>query len=285
MSDFQYKAYKTVKAYENRYRSNKKIKKRGIFKKGNLKDLPNNFFIGTRMISNIAFPNKCINERGYSSFIGRYVKFRCLPKYSIKFYKILRKILRSRGTIFVYSNFKEFGGVKSFIRVLEGNGFKDYMNYNEGSKRFAVWSGDESLEIKEEIKAVFNTPKNYNGSRIKVLLGSPSIKEGVSLLRVQSVHILEPYWNQSRMDQVIGRAIRFCSHKDMAKEHRTVSIYIYIATHKNNRTIDSYIKKLAFRKNKIIKEFELALKESAVDCILNKKANVYPNEEKIKCDE
>ena len=284
MSDFQYKAYKTVKANENKNKSNKKIKKRGILKKGNLNKLPNNFFIGTRMISNVAFPNKCINEKGFKSFTGRYVKFRCLPKYSIKFYKILRKILRSRGTVFVYSNFKEYGGVKSFIKVLEGNGFKDYLTDGEGKKRFAVWSGDESLEIKEEIKAVFNNKKNYNGSKIKVLLGSPSIKEGVSLLRVQSVHIIEPYWNQSRMEQIIGRAIRFCSHKDMPEEHRMVKIYIYIATYKNKKTIDKYIKKLAFRKNKIIKEFELALKESAVDCVLNKKANVYPKEKQIICD-
>ena len=33
MSDFQYKAYKTVKANENKNKSNKKIKKRGIFKR------------------------------------------------------------------------------------------------------------------------------------------------------------------------------------------------------------------------------------------------------------
>ena len=50
------------------------------------------------------------------------------------------------------------------------------------------------------------------------MLGSPSVREGVSFKRVRQVHILEPYWNMSRYEQVIGRAIRFCSHKDLPIE-------------------------------------------------------------------
>ena len=168
---------------------------------------------------------------------------------------------------------------------MEYHGYKNYLQNGEGSRRFAVWAGDVKNEIKDEILNVFNQKKNYNGSKIKIMLGSPSIKEGVSLLRVQSVHILEPYWNQSRLDQVIGRAIRFCSHKDMDENKRKVIIYIYLAVHdKEKESIDEYIQKLAFKKNKLIKEFELALKESAFDCKLNKIANVYPNEDKIKCE-
>ena len=98
------------------------------------------------------------------------------------------------------------------------------------------------------------------------------------------VYIFLTILNQSRLDQVIGRAIRFCSHKDMDENKRKVIIYIYLAVHdKEKESIDEYIQKLAF-KNKLIKEFELALKESAFDCKLNKIANVYPNEDKIKCE-
>ena len=49
------------------------------------------------------------------------------------------------------------------------------------------------------------------------MLGSPSIKEGVSLLRIEQVHILEPYWNMSRILQIIGRATRDSNNKTHAQ--------------------------------------------------------------------
>lgn len=297
MNDFQYKSYLAVKNNEIELQSIKRNIKQDDFKlnrslrkkyrgfiEGDILNLPNNFFIGTRFISNIAFPNKGINEDGYKSFSGRYLDMKNLKEYSIKFYKILKKLKKCDGTVFIYSNFKEYGGIKSFIKVLEHHGFKDYIKNREGKKRYAVWSGDEKNHIKEEIKTVFNKKQNSNGSLIKVLLGSPSIKEGVSLLRVQQVHIMEPYWNISRLEQVIGRAIRYCSHKDMPRDKRTVQVFLYITTHPNEKeTIDQYIQKLANYKNSLIKEFELALKECAVDCSLNKNANVFKGEENIKC--
>ena len=138
--------------------------------------------------------------------------------------------------------------------------------------------------MKEEIKRVFNQRSNQYGDQIQILLGSPSIKEGVSLLRVEQVHILEPYWNMSRMDQVIGRAIRFCSHKDVPLRRRLVKVYLYLATsEKGEETVDEYIWKLAKEKYKLISKFEYAMKQSAVDCELNKNANVHKGEDDIEC--
>jgi superfamily II DNA or RNA helicase len=270
MENFQYKSYQTVLS--------KEIKNKKIF--GDILKLPNNFFIGSRIISNIAFPNKKINEKGFESFKGAKLNSQNLKKYSIKFYKILQKIKSCKGTIFIYSNFKEYGGIKSLVQVLEHYNYRNYKDYGEGTKRFAIWSGDEICTLKEEIKTIFNQKENKDGSKIKILLGSPSIKEGVSLLRVQQVHILEPYWNLSRLDQIIGRAIRYCSHKDVKKEERKVKVYIYISSHeKEKESIDEYIQKLAFSKSSLIKEFENALKEVAVDCYLNKNGN----DKSIKC--
>ena len=123
------------------------------------------------------------------------------------------------------------------------------------------------------------------------MLGSPSIREGVSLTAVRQVHIIEPYWNRSRLDQVIGRASRFCSHKDLDDEKRNVKVYIYVATAPNYEndvtvpeTIDQYIQQLAVGKDKLIKIFERSIKEAAVDCSLNKNANVYEGEENIICE-
>ena len=102
---------------------------------------------------------------------------------------------------------------------------------------------------------------------LKVLLGSPSIKEGVSLLRVKQVHIMEPYWNMSRLEQVIGRAIRFCSHKDVPFDEREVQVNIYIATglKSSELTVDKHIMDLAFKKKELTDHFELLMREMAVD--------------------
>jgi superfamily II DNA or RNA helicase len=284
MSSFQYKSYLTVLSNEDKEKQFEKLKNHKIFQDGDIIHLPNNFFIGTRIISNIAFPNKNINEDGMMSLTPNTIYGEKLQIYSPKFYRIIKKLNRCSGTAFVYSNFKEYGGIKSFVKILDAYGYKNYLEAGEGKKRYAIWTGDEKHSIKEEIKKVFNRKENSDGSKLKIMLGSPSIKEGVSLLRVQQVHIIEPYWNQSRLDQVIGRAIRYCSHKDVEKEKRIVKVYIYIATHeKESETIDQYIYKLAATKNKLIKEFEKALKESAIDCKLFKNANVYKGEDDLIC--
>lgn len=280
MSEFQYKSYKVVLHGEvKKYYKNKK------FKGGDISEMPNNFFLGTRMISNVAFPNKNYGELGYESFKGKHLEMDNLEKYSTKFHKIFKKIHRSYGTSFVYSNFKEYGGIKSFAKVLDKNGYKNYAEHGEGYKRYAIWSGEESTNIKDEIKAVFNQEKNYNGSKIKILLLTPSAKEGISFKRIQQVHIMEPYWNISRLEQIIGRAVRYCSHKDMPEDKRTVKVYIYISVHNQDKeTIDQYIKRMALKKDELIEEFTTAMKESAIDCELFKNANVYHDlGESIQC--
>jgi len=260
MSRFQYEAYRTVMEQEGY----------GRFGESDILDLPNNFLIGPRLISNVAYPNKGINEDGFDSFKGKTLDYDMLKIYSIKFYKIMKKIKSCKGTVFVYSSFKEYGGLKSFIKVLEYHKYKNFNEHGKGKLRYAVWSGDEKHETKELIKDFFNKKENEDGSMLKVLLGSPSIKEGVSLLRVKQVHIMEPYWNMSRLEQIIGRAIRFCSHKDVAFVDREVKVYIYIAVGLKNteNTVDKHIMSLAFKKKELIDLFENVMKEMAVDRFL-----------------
>jgi Superfamily II DNA/RNA helicases, SNF2 family len=289
MSSFQYGAYIRLLRKEESELGNSAVYLKKVLKSLNVSDLPNNFYIGTRMISNIVFPNKKINNDGFNSLTNKKIQDN-LQTYSCKFYEIINKIENSSGKIFVYSGFKEFGGIKSFIRILEAFGYKDYKKNGTGANRFAIWSGDESISVKEEIKTIYNMPENIAGKKLKILLGSPSIKEGVSLTAVRQVHILEPYWNKARLDQVIGRASRFCSHKDVPENKRFVRVYIYVATSPKIRnkqiseTVDQYIQKLATEKDKIIKQFEKAIKEASIDCHLNRNANVYDDEDGINCD-
>lgn len=283
MSEFQYKSYITVIEKEKKNKKNDKARTIRAFRVGEILDLPINFFLGARIISNIAFPNKSISEKGFASFRGKFLELENLKEFSIKFYTIMKRINRSRGKIFFYSAFRRYGGIESFIKVLENYGYKNYFVYGEGRKRYAVFSGEEDIKSKDEIKAVFNQKENLDGSKLKIILGSMAAKEGISFTAVQQVHILEPYWNEKRLDQIIGRSSRHCSHKDVPEEKRKVKVYIYIATHPNEpETIDKYIANLAEQKNKLIDQFETAIKEAAVDCELNKNANEAPGEE-INC--
>lgn len=246
-----------------------------------LEELPNDFYLASRIISNIVFPNGLSGKAGFKSLTKKKIRDN-LHIYSPKLSKMVRYIQRCNGKIFIYSNFKSFGGLETVIKVLETLNYGNYSNYGEGFKRFAVWSGDSSLEYKEEIKHIFNMKENINGDRLKIILGSPSIKEGVTLKAVKQVHILEPYWNRSRLEQIIGRASRYCSHKELPEEDRIVKVYIYIATHELDMTVDKYIDYVAMRKERLIKGIEKLIMEAAVDCRLNINAN-KTNNRQINC--
>lgn len=276
MDTFQYSIYKKIetKELQNDYSNNDE----------NVLKLPNNFYIGTRLTSNIVFPNKKISDSGLKSLSDNHIKNK-LFMYSAKFYKMMEKILRSSGKIFIYSAFKNYGGITSIIKILESFGYKNYDENGIGKNRFAIWSGDETNQYKDQIKNEYNHITNLYGENIKILIGSLAIKEGVSLTAVRHAHILEPYWNMARLQQIIGRASRYCSHKDLPEEKRFVKVYIYIAVHPDaKQTIDEYILNMAITKNKLIQQFEKLMQESAIDCKLNINANNDENDP-IICDE
>lgn len=270
MSDFQHQSYLT----------SLRKKQASILGRGILR-LPLSFFLGARMTSNVAFPNRKANNAGFKSWEGKFIRGELLKKYSIKFYKILKRIQSApRGTkIFIYSSFVEYGGVKSLVAVLEENGYLNWKNKQEDDKGrwFAIWTGHETTKYKEEIRKTFN----QRASGLDIIIGSPSIREGVTLLRVQQVHILEPYWNFSRIIQVLGRAYRFCTHQDLPPHQRVVRVYLYLAIrpdeakYKNDEdltdrySIDRYIAKIAIIKKDLNSEFEKVLQQESVDCRLN----------------
>jgi hypothetical protein len=116
--------------------------------------------------------------------------------------------------------------------------------------------------------------------------------EGISLSNVRQVHIMEPYWNKVRTDQVKGRAIRICSHADLPPEERVVDTFFYIMkfskaqlekglvneTFKNKDkrlTTDQTILKIAESKEHLNTSILNVMKASAIDCELNKKQNGF----------
>ena len=263
MSDFQYNIYK-------------KVIETGI-------DKPD-FFTKARIVSNIVYPNKLFDSDGFSSLTNNKIKSN-LKIYSSKFYQMLKNIKKSEGPVFIYSSYKKYGGIDDFVKILECYGYKNFRTNGMGKNVFAIWSSEESPSYKSIIKTTINKKENTNGELIKIIIGSPSIKEGVSLFRIRQVHILEPYWNYSRLLQIMGRASRYCSHKDIPKNKRKVDVFIYLATHSSNKkTIDQYLIEMAENKKNITDMFENILKENSIDCFLLKNSNMLTQKKEIICD-
>jgi len=92
---------------------------------------------------------------------------------------------------------------------------------------YALWTGTESVEQRNEAKLIFNSMDNMYGQQCLILLTTSSGSEGISLSNVRQVHIFEPYWNNVRIDQVIGRARRIKSHIKLPKNQQNVTVYKY----------------------------------------------------------
>ncbi|ARF09822.1 SNF2-like helicase [Indivirus ILV1] len=151
-------------------------------------------------------------------------------------------------------------------------------------------SEDSADVIPEEkqfiLKNVFSSLDNLDGKHIKLVLGSKVMTEGLSLQFVSEVHILDVYFNLGKVDQVIGRAIRHCSHFGLMSEknpYPEVNVYKYAVKLNDNEGLstEEELYKKAELKYLLIKKVERALKESSVDCPLNRTGNVFPEELKI----
>ena len=70
---------------------------------------------------------------------------------------------------------------------------------------------------------------DYNQGKIDVLLLSSSGGEGLDLKNTRQIHIMEPHWNIAKINQVIGRGIRYKSHESLPKSQRLVNVYYWIS--------------------------------------------------------
>jgi hypothetical protein len=209
---------------------------------------------------------------------NKYFKEEGLNKLSPKMLLILENIKKSEGLCFVYSNFRTLEGVELFSKVLDFNGYDKFnIGNTSNGNRYAIYSGMEDEILKKEILKVFTSPENKYGNIIKIILATSAGSEGLDLKNIRQIHIMEPYWNQMRIEQVIGRGVRRDSHIDLPEKDRNVEIFRYfsilpkknIAISKEKISTDEYIEQISLKKQNIINEILLSFKECSVDCFLN----------------
>ena len=220
-----------------------------------------------------------------------------IGKYSVKIKSIIDSIMDSRGPIIVYSQFIDsglipialslesigftrYGSNKSLFLTpqseeLDINSYKKKSLLTPGSEfngaKYIIISGNTNLspDFVGDLKAATD-PNNKDGKIVKVILLSAAGSEGIDLKFIRQVHILEPWFNINRIEQIIGRAIRTCSHKAMPLKERNVQIFMHgTKLNNNSESVDLLIYRKAEAKAKLIGSISRILKEHAVDCILN----------------
>ena len=170
-----------------------------------------------------------------------------LQELSPKMFEIMKHIQKfikndiPTGKILFYSDFRSDGGSEAFELVLKCNGYTkfNYLNPEDSKeKRYTFITGNESPEERKINKEYFNDEKNKYGEYTQIMIISSAGAEGISLTCVRQVHILEPYWNYVRIDQVLGRAIRMRSHDTLPEKDRNVEQYIYLSILPEGNTIE-----------------------------------------------
>lgn len=250
--------------------------------------------------------------------------------YSPKYAKMLDDIKKSPGTVLIYSQFRMMEGLGIFSKVLERVGYKEITlkktttgyvfddmsvfdkKYN--NKRFVIFNSDREKtnilmnlfngaftllpdsivnQLKENVE---NYEDQLYGKLVKIMMITQSGAEGISLKNVRRVLIMEYFWNSVRIKQVIGRAVRTCSHEMLPENERNVEIFTYIMRftkeqmmkdftlrrQDNETTTDQHIYNMATKKERIIDEFLNMLKSSSFDCIINSVQN-QPLQNGYKC--
>ncbi len=199
-----------------------------------------------------------------------------LDKLSPKFKLLLENVNQSKGLVFIYSNFRSLEGVELFSKVLDFNGYSKFESPNNKPK-YAIYSGDEDEKIKKRMLEVFTSDENKNGKFIKIILATLAGAEGLDLKNIRQIHIIEPYWNQMKIKQIIGRGVRRDSHKLLPPKDRNIEIYRYFSIFKQKNLLiskdkistDEYIEDISLKKQKLIDNILNIFKECAIDCTLN----------------
>jgi len=138
--------------------------------------------------------------------------------------------------------------------------------------RYSMITGDTRLSPNNDFEVKGLTGEdNKDGEKIKVILISKAGSEGIDFKFIRQVHILDPWYNMNRPEQIIGRAVRNNSHKDLPFEKRNVEIYMYgtILDKNIEEAADLYVYRVAEYKAIQIGKVTRVLKETAIDCIIN----------------
>ena len=215
-----------------------------------------------------------------------------IGKYSHKIAAICHAVRNSTGIVMVYSQFID-GGLIPLALALEEMGFVRYgetkslfakdkvvgVGVPPSGNQYVMITGDACFS-KDNVGelSVINEEANKSGEKIKCVLISMAGAEGLDYKNIRQVHIMEPWYNMSRLEQIIGRGVRNLSHCRLPFEERNVEIYLHTSLHTMNpeqECVDNYFYRLAEKKAIKIGKVTRILKQTAIDCLIHSKQHAF----------
>ena len=249
---------------------------------------------------------------------------KALAVFSPKYAAMIDNIRKSPGPVLVYSQFLRLEGLGIFAAALRAADEKflplDIRKVGgvweipaelmvPGRPRYIMYTGEQDRDKRRLLLQLYNADlaelpsklaaqcrellapagsepavDNRDGRVCKVFMITQSGAEGISLSNTRQVHIMEPYWNNVRLQQVIGRAIRLCSHMNLPWEERVVDVFTYLSVFSDKQreegskqlmmadksmSTDQMIFDIATRKQVLADELSAIIKSAAVDCQLH----------------
>ena len=204
-----------------------------------------------------------------------------------KIYSIMKIVDQSSakdGIIMIYSQF--YGsGVYPVCAALEEGGFDRYNKDTNFITPKRTKAKKYALICRQNDQTMFKIQNDHlieavnNTNDIKVIVCTDIAKEGLDFKNVRQIHILEPWYNESKLTQIIGRGVRMFSHKSLATHLQNVTIFKHCVVHKRksgeklHETYDYKNYKLSQQSASAIREVEDVLKSNSIDCHLNRAHN------------
>jgi hypothetical protein len=238
-----------------------------------------------------------------------------LPTYSPKSEIVVKRLRSTQGVTFLYSRFV-FSGALSIALVLEANGYENAMRPNylkdvplaPGGKqcalcekkqedhagsdhsfkqaKYILLTGRDDLTPNNKAAIELATKvENKDGELVKVVIGSQVASEGIDLKFIRDVLVFDSWYHLNKLEQVIGRGIRFCSHAALPMEKRNCTVLLLLTTFpdaQSQETIDMYQYRIGFEKAYLIGKITRVMKQYAVDCNLNRDAVLITGLEPIE---
>ena len=245
-----------------------------------------------------------------------YLQGKGLFESSPKMAKLIELLSAKTEKSLLYSQFRTVEGLRIFRMVLDEAGWKEidfkskaggdweivdaeevlkpqyngkrYLLFGDKNKTdmlIGLFNADRQVlppTVQAQLEAAGLT-ENLRGNLASLLMITQSGAEGLNLRNVRHVYILEPFWNEVRISQVIGRAVRKGSHLELPEDERNVKVTMFLSTFtkaqaKANKTIqfkdnglttDENIRELALKKDRIIQQFLSLVQSNAMDCAFN----------------
>lgn len=156
--------------------------------------------------------------------------------------------------------------------------FSNWVGYGSTIVRnFLDEHGIRSLLVSGNTKGSDKIVREFTENKdIQVLMITKAGAEGLDLKNVENVFVLDPPWNQAALDQVMGRAVRYDSHKDLSPRRRVVRVYYVVLKEpwlpnkldaiepKSSISGDVLLYQIIVKKKQALREFEQELLELTI---------------------